>query len=137
MITAVDSNVLLDVFLPDPKFGERSLSALESATHDGALVVSEVVVAEVGGHFRREQDAWAAFESVGLQIISSDFSTAHTAGRKWREYRAKGGRRERVVADFLIGAHALRHAQRLLTRDRGYYRTYFPRLRIVEPQQPK
>ena len=133
MITAVDSNVLLDVFLPDPKFIEQSLGALENASRDGAIVVSEIVMAEVACHFRREQQALAAFQSVGVQLIASNFTTAYDAGRRWREYRSRGGRRERVVADFLIAAHALHHADQLPTRDRGYYKTYFSRLKIVEP----
>jgi hypothetical protein len=40
-----------------------------------------------------------------------------------------------VVADFLVGAHATRQANALLTRDRGFYRRYF-QVEIIEPGRP-
>lgn len=34
-------------------------------------------------------------------------------------HRKAGGKRNRLMADFIIGAYTLRQADRLLTRDRG------------------
>jgi len=55
------------------------------------------------------------------------------AGAAWVEYRRRGGTRERLIADFLIGAHARVRADRLLTRDRGFLRSHFAGLDIVDP----
>jgi predicted nucleic acid-binding protein len=62
--------------------------------------------------------------------------SAEAASVAWRSYRQREGPRGRIVADFLIGAHSLAHADRLLTRDRGFYRRYFAQLAVVEPTAP-
>jgi predicted nucleic acid-binding protein len=49
----------------------------------------------------------------------------------WREYRAGGGKRTRLIADFVIGAHAQIRGGRLLTHDRGFYRRHFEGLQIL------
>ena len=136
MRTAVDSNVLLDVLLPDLRFRDASLVALERASNEGALVVCEVVWAEAGGQFENARSCMETFERVGVELLSTTPETAFAAGRAWVEYRRRGGRRERVVADLLVGAHALHQTDRLLTRDRGYYRTYFPRLHLWDWTSP-
>ena len=51
----------------------------------------------------------------------------------FRVYLDRGGKRGRVVSDFLNAAHAQLVADRLLARDRGNYRDYFKHLDLWDP----
>lgn len=133
MITAVDTNVLLDVFGADPKFGERSREALRTCLSEGSIVATGVVWAEMAGAFTSVEEMLAATTTLGVTFSALSQDAALIAGSRWRTYRAGGGSRQRLVADFLVGAHALAQADRLLTRDRGFYRSYFADLGVVDP----
>ena len=133
MITAVDSNVLLDVFGADPVFGARSRKVFRSCLSEGRLIACEVVWVEVASFFQSPDAAQDAMDRLGVEYSPIELRTALAASRAWKVYRSRGGKRERVVADFLIGAHAVSQAERLLSRDRGFYRTYFSRLRVLDP----
>lgn len=135
MITAVDSNVLIDVLTADDQEGPRSREAVRRALAEGRIVACDVVVAEVASWFPSADIGAEALRmlEIGFDPISEDAAVA--AGRAWRAYRDRGGTRTRLVADFLIGAHAQAHADRLLTRDRGVYRTYFADLIVVDPSR--
>lgn len=132
MITAVDSNVLIDVLGPDPTHGPASASALREALGVGALVACDPVWAEVAGT-HDSAAARQALVELGVGYSPLDLEASLLAGQAWRQYRDGGGSRARVVADFLIGAHARLHADRLLTRDRGFYGGVFEGLEVVEP----
>lgn len=136
MTTAVDTSVLLDVFGADPKFGPASAASLRACLDAGRVIACEVVWAETAASFKTTTEAEKALDDLRVDFSPLGASTALAAGKAWRAYRRAGGTRERVIADFLIGAHALARADRLLTRDRGFYRGYFKDLAIVDPSQP-
>jgi predicted nucleic acid-binding protein len=133
VITAVDTNVLLDVFLADPTFGAASRRALRTATQTGALIASDVVWAETVAAFRSEKEAEQMLDRLRVRLVPSNLASASVAGTAWRDYRSAGGRRTRMIADFLVGAHAEAHADRLLTRDRRFYGARFRVLKILDP----
>jgi predicted nucleic acid-binding protein len=135
VITAVDTNVLLDVLTAHPEFGQSSLALLRSCRTEGGLIACEVVWAEVTSNYSAAETADAAMAGFELAFSPLNREAATIAGTAWREYRRRGGPRTRVVPDFLIGAHASSYADRLLTRDRGFYRSYFRGLTVLDPSK--
>ncbi|MBI2680411.1 MAG: type II toxin-antitoxin system VapC family toxin [Candidatus Solibacter usitatus] len=132
-MTAVDTNVLLDVLLPDERFADASSRALEDVAAQGSLVISEIVYAELCVHFSAQPECDKFLEEAGIRVEHLTRDACFLASRVWRTYRRQGGKRSRVLADFLIGAHAQLQATRLLSRDRGFYRLLFPSLALIDP----
>jgi len=134
MLTAIDSSVLLDVVTDSPSHANASEQALRRAAEEGGLIICECVLAEIRPAFGNGSDIERFLEDWQLRFIPSSRESALLAGELFAAYLERGGREGRVLTDFLIGAHAKLHADRLLARDRGYLRDYFSRLKLLVPR---
>ena len=133
MITAIDTNVLLDVLIPNEKFFELSLRAIEKAAGEGSLVVCDAVYGELCFHFSTQRECEEFLDKSEIRVEPLSRSTLFLASRIWLSCMRQGGQRRRIPLDFLIGAHAMTQANKLISRDRGFYRKLFPSLNVIDP----
>ena len=144
--TAVDTNVLLSLLQ-----GERAADldalgrALESAAESGELIISPPVYCElIAEPARSERFVTTFLEDTRIRVewaMPNDLW--RLAGRAYGGYierrRSQGNSQRndegprRILADFIIGAHASYHQTRLLTFDQKVYRAAFPKLTIISP----
>ena len=127
--TALDSNILFDVFSRDSTYKAQSIKQIQDGLDRGMVLVCDVVYAELAPSFGSRGELEEALQGINVNISPMDTDMAYEAGRRWGRYRRAGGPRTRILADFLIGAHALLAADLFLTRDDGFYQTYFPELK--------
>jgi len=134
MITAVDTNILVDILEPDPVHGPASREALRRCLREGSVVACQVVWAEVVTAYGHIRDAAVeALTRMGIEYSEMGMEAALQAAKCWYAYRRRGRGRQRIAADFLIGGHGLIQCDRLLTRDSRFYRTHFTPLRVESP----
>jgi len=157
MITAVDTNIILDVLIPGEPFGESSKGLLDRYSSKGKLILCEVVFAELAARFPSEDELASFLADTRMNLVYSNEKSLYMAGSRWLEYARKSAKnrflcskcghtleatcpqckavltkRLHVLADFLIGAHALVNADCILSRDLGVYKTYFGDLKVID-----
>ena len=128
----VDTNVLLDIYKADPIWMPWSLNRLRS-TKPGQLAINMVVYAELAGHPAEPAHLDQFVDMLGMQMLDLSRPAARLAGLAFRQYRQRGGTKTGVLPDFFIGAHAQADGYKLLTRDAGRYKTYFPKIKLICP----
>ena len=133
---AIDSSALLDVLTDDPVFGEVSSAKLQSALERDDVVICDVVLAEIATKIEPVDDLLDALAELRVNFSGTSEQAALRAGIMQRRFSERGGKRnERVVSDFIVGAHALLQCNALITRDQGFFRDYFKGLKIINPAQ--
>ncbi|HZP66172.1 MAG TPA: PIN domain-containing protein [Rudaea sp.] len=130
----VDTNVLIDVFERDPDWSEWSMRRLRALAQLHQLAIDPIVYAELSAGFLGPGELDTALEEIGIELVAAPRPALFLAGRAFLAYRRRGGSKNRVLADFLIGAHAAVRDCPILTRDTRHYREYFPSLHLIAPE---
>jgi len=138
MTTAIDTNVIVALWDQDTTLNSAAQSALDAALGRGSLIIAAPVFAELMACPGRDQAFLDMFfQDAGIAIDwSLDEAIWRTAGRAFQSYAARRRRHgepgpRRILADFVIGAHATQKGYRFLTLDDRLYRAAFPELKIL------
>ena len=130
----VDTSVLLDVVLDDPKWADWSQGQLESASLTHRLTINAVIYSELSMAFARIEELEGVLADASLSYEPIPREALFLAGKVFLDYRRGQATRSSVLPDFYIGAHAAVRQWPVLTRDTARYRRYFPSVQLIAPQ---
>jgi predicted nucleic acid-binding protein len=131
----IDANVLLDIMTEDARWLVWSAEAVERAADRYRVVINPVIYAEVSIRYSRIEDLDAALPKAMFDREPVPYEAAFLAGKVFLAYRRQGGMKTSPLPDFFIGAHAAVAGYSLITRDAARYRTYFPKLSLITPDE--
>jgi predicted nucleic acid-binding protein len=129
----VDSNVILDVFLNDLKWGDWSESKLEQYSDHTSLYINSIIYSEISIGFKLIEDLESAISKAGFQLLEIPKEALFLAGKAYIKYKRKKGVKRTPLPDFFIGAQAAVLNLDLLTRDVSRYQSYFPTVKLISP----
>jgi len=129
----VDTNVLVDVLEDDPEWVEWSIRQLRAQAQVHALAINPIIYAELSLAFATVEALDGVVDQMRLTLAELPRPALFLAGQAFLRYRRAGGRKNNVLSDFFIGAHAAVERCPLLTRDVQRYRAYFPTVELVAP----
>ena len=130
----VDSNVILDLFLDDPQWGDWAEATLTRLSDEYVFYINSIIYTEVSLAFQRIEELEAALSEGGFQLTTFPREALFLAGKAFRRYRKNKGPRTTPLPDFFIGAQATVLGVPLVTREINRYRTCFPTLALIHPE---
>jgi predicted nucleic acid-binding protein len=135
----VDTTIFLDILKDEFRdFQDKFYAALARKEE---LVSPSVVYGELLPQFKgntRQTDTFLNEHRVKIEPL--DIAAVTTAAKSWMRYLSRKGRakcpncghkmmyKAHFLSDFFIGGFAAAKCDAILTRDRGIYKNYFPRL---------
>ena len=129
----VDSNIILDVFLDDPKWADWSESILEEYSYFTTLYINSIIYSEISIGFELIEDLEAAVFRADFQMLEIPKEGLFLAGKAYLQYKKRRGVKKTPLPDFYIGAQAAVLNLDLITRDISRFRSYFPTVKLLSP----
>jgi len=129
----VDSKVLLDLLEEDEAWFDWSARQIQEPANRSVLIINPVIYAEISVGFLRIDELESVLQPDLFERRPIPWEAAFLAGKCFASYRKLGGVRRSPLPDFFIGAHAAVEGLTLLTRDTTRYRTYFPTISLIAP----
>lgn len=157
MKIAIDTNILFDILLPDPEYKDSSFSLIVEYSKKSKLIISEIVYAELASQFEEINILKAFFDDANIYLENTTSKGLWIAARAWKDYNENRDKslqcsrcgnqqiimceecnkiitaKQHIISDFIIAGHAIEKAEKLITRDRGFYRKYFNDLKVDDP----
>jgi predicted nucleic acid-binding protein len=134
MTRMLDSNVLLDIITADARWSTWSEEQFRHAASQGQVLISPVIYSELAPAFESQPalDRWLT--PMLFRRLHLPYGAAYRASVAFKIYRERGGTKTSTLPDFYIGAHAEMEGLTLVTRDAARYRTYFPKVKLIVPE---
>lgn len=133
----VDTNVLVDVLEDDPEWADWSIGRMRELAKLHVLAINPIIYAELSLIFDAVEDLNAVVADLGLKFLEIPRPALFLAGKAFVRYRRQGGTKTNVLSDFFIGAHAAVTGCPILTRDPRRYKSHFPTVRLIMPDQAR
>jgi predicted nucleic acid-binding protein len=155
VISAVDTNILIEYRQAGSPRAAHVGHLLAAASDRGQLIVCEIVYVELSAAYPSRAQLDEFLSDLDIALWRTGATALAAAGQSWKAYsrrRPSGlecpscgsqqlvdcrdcgrpfGPPQHVAADFMVGAHAVAYADRLLSRDRAVYKKYFPALNVI------
>jgi predicted nucleic acid-binding protein len=133
-IILIDTCVVTDLANPESAWFEWSATTLERLDQHHTFVINPIIYTECSVGFEKIEEVEALFSQLGFVIKQIPKEALFLAGKAFLQYKRRKGLKNNVLPDFFIGAHAVVEGYQLMTRDKGRFSTYFPKLELIIPE---
>jgi predicted nucleic acid-binding protein len=134
MTTILDTNIVIALMKHTDHFHSWAVEQLKYAKRDNPpAAICDTSFAEASVAYDSAADLTAALIGLGIDRLPTSDDALYMAGQTFRLYRGRGGKRDGVLPDFIIGAVAKVENIPLMTANSKDFTKNFEGLILIEP----